>query len=137
LTPRVSTGASIGVCTGFRDGVMGQITVFSGAERHRRWSLEQKRSLVEAAFAPGAIVSEVARGADIRANQIYRWRRKLAADRPTGFAAVMLSADQRDNSAAAAMPAAVMVIEIGNARMQIMADAPPALVSAALRLLSR
>lgn len=116
---------------------MGQITVFSGVERHRRWSLEQKRSLVEAAFAPGAIVSEVARGADIRANQIYRWRRKLAADRPTGFAAVMLSADQRDNSAAAAMPAAVMVIEIGNARMQIMADAPPALVSAALRLLSR
>ena len=116
---------------------MGQITVFSGAERHRRWSLEQKRSLVEAAFAPGAIVSEVARGADIRANQIYRWRRKLAADRPTGFAAVMLSADQRDNSAAAAMPAAVMVIEIGNVRLQIMADAPPALVSAALRLLSR
>jgi transposase len=116
---------------------MGQITVFSGAERHRRWSLEQKRSLVEAAFAPGAIVSEVARGADIRANQIYRWRRKLAADRPTGFAAVMLSADQRDNSAAAAMPAAVMVIEMGNVRLQIMADAPPALVSAALRLLSR
>ena len=116
---------------------MGQITVFSGAERHRRWSLEQKRSLVEAAFAPGAIVSEVARGADIRANQIYRWRRKLAADRPTGFAAVMLSADQRDNSAAAAMSAAVMVFEMGNVRLQIMADAPPALVSAALRLLSR
>ena len=116
---------------------MGQITVFSGAERHRRWSLEQKRSLVEAAFAPGAIVSEVARGADIRATQIYRWRRKLAADRPTGFAAVMLSADQRDNLAAAAMPAAVMVIETGNVRLQIMADAPPALVSAALRLLSR
>ena len=116
---------------------MGQITVFSGVERHRRWSLEQKRSLVEAAFAPGAIVSEVARGADIRANQIYRWRRKLAADRPTGFAAVMPSVDQRDNLAAAAMPAAVMVIEMGNVRLQIMADAPPALVSVALRLLSR
>lgn len=114
---------------------MGQITVFSGAERRRRWSLEQKRALVSGAFAPGAIVSEVARAADIRANQIYRWRRELAADRTTGFAAVMLGADHRDISAP--MMPAVMVIEIGKARMQIMADAPPALVSAALRLLSR
>ena len=114
---------------------MGQITVFSGAERRRRWSSEQKRALVEAAFAPGAIVSEVARAADIRSNQIYRWRRELTVGQVAGFAAVMLGADHRDISAP--MMPAVMVIEIGHARMQIMADAPPALVAAALRLLSR
>lgn len=121
---------------------MGQITVFSGAERRRRWSVEQKRTLVAAAFAPGAIVSEVARAADLRANQIYRWRRDLALDHAAGFAAVMISADQQGNSAGAVLPAAptlpaAMVIEIGRARVQIMANAPLALVSAALRLLAR
>ena len=50
---------------------MGQITVFSGAGRRRRWSTDEKRTLVAAAFAPGAIVSEVAPAADLRANQIY------------------------------------------------------------------
>ena len=118
---------------------MGQITVFSGAERRRRWSLDQKRALVAAAFAPGAIVSEVARAADIGANQIYRWRRDLAFEHAAGFAAVMVSADAQESSASATpvAPAAAMVIEIGRARVQIMAHAPLALVSTALRLLAR
>ena len=38
---------------------MGQITVFSGAERRRQWSDEQKLGFVAAAFAPGAVVAEV------------------------------------------------------------------------------
>jgi Transposase len=39
--------------------------LISGPERRRRWSEKQKRALVAAAFAPGAIVSEVARRADV------------------------------------------------------------------------
>ncbi len=57
---------------------MGQIQVITGMERRRRWSDEQKRAIVAAAFAPGAVVSEVARRADIYANQIYRWRPRSA-----------------------------------------------------------
>lgn len=114
---------------------MGQITVFSGAERRRRWSTDEKRTLVAAAFAPGAIVSEVARAADIGANQIYRWRRDLAIEHAAEFAAVRVSADPQGSTPAA--PAAAMVIEIGRARVQIMADAPLALVSTTLRLLAR
>lgn len=118
---------------------MGQITVFSGAERRRRWSADQKRELVAAAFAPDAIVAEVARAADIGANQIYRWRREQTAGEAAGFAAVMVSADHRDRSASTppAVPAAALVIEIGRARVQFMADAPLALVSTTLRLLAR
>lgn len=40
---------------------MGQITVFSGPERRRRWSDEERLEILKEAFAPGACVAEVAR----------------------------------------------------------------------------
>ena len=115
---------------------MGQIRVFSGAGRRRRWSTDEKRTLVAAAFAPGAIVSEVARAADLRANQIYRWRRDMGHEHAAAFAAVMVSADPQGGSTPVS-PAAAMVIEIGRTRVKIMANAPLALVSTTLRVLAR
>lgn len=38
---------------------MGQIQVINGVERRRRWSDDQKRAIVAAEFAPGAVVTEV------------------------------------------------------------------------------
>lgn len=38
---------------------MAQVHVITGVERRRRWSPDQKRTLVAAAFAPGAVVAEV------------------------------------------------------------------------------
>ena len=61
---------------------MGQITVFSGAERRRQWNDEQKLGFVAAAFAPGAVVAEVARAADLSPSQIYRWRRQFGGTHP-------------------------------------------------------
>jgi hypothetical protein len=73
---RLGLGASIsasdGACTGVRDGAMARVEVITGRERRRRWSAEQKRAIVLESFAPGAIVSDVARGADISSGQIYR-----------------------------------------------------------------
>lgn len=37
---------------------MSRVEVLSGPERRRRWSTEQKRSIVAEAFAPGASVSK-------------------------------------------------------------------------------
>ena len=54
---------------------MGRIEIFTGPERRRSWSEEQKRAIVAAAFAPGAIVADVARR--FCAVQIYRWRQEL------------------------------------------------------------
>ena len=44
---------------------MSRIEVLSGPERRRRWSAEQKQSIVAEAFAPGASVCEVARRVDL------------------------------------------------------------------------
>ena len=54
---------------------MAQIHIMTGPERRRPWSDEQKRTIVAAAFAPGAVVAEVARHADVHPSLIYRWRR--------------------------------------------------------------
>ena len=115
---------------------MGQVTVYSGVERRRRWSDEQKRALIEAAFAPGAVVAEVARGADVRSSQLYRWRRDLCGVglAGTGFAPVVISAAPRD---ATPPPAAALTIEIGGSVVRIAADTPAKLVTAVLRSLAR
>jgi hypothetical protein len=59
---------------------MARFQLLSGPERRRRWSEEQKRALVAAAFALGAIVSEVARrglcctdGARKRGDANFAW----------------------------------------------------------------
>jgi transposase len=56
---------------------MSRVEVLSGPERRRRWSAEQKRSIVAEAFAPGASVCDVARRRDLVPGQIYRWRNEL------------------------------------------------------------
>jgi len=64
--------ASDGVCTGVSDGAMARVEVITGPERRRRWSEEQKRAIVAASFEPGAVVTDVARRAEVGPDQIYR-----------------------------------------------------------------
>ena len=115
---------------------MGQVTVYSGIERRRQWSDEQKRALIEAAFLPDAIVAKVARAADVRPSQIYRWRRDLCGTGPvgSGFAPVVVGTEARDG---AAPPPPAMLVEIGGSVVRIAADAPAKLVTAVLRSLAR
>lgn len=110
---------------------MSQVTIISGVERRRVWTDEQKRALVETACEPGANVADIARRADLRPSQLYRWRRDLAKAVP-GFAAVMVSPDREPAASSAAV-----VIELGGAVLRIAGDAPPALVSAVVRSLRR
>ena len=114
---------------------MGQVTVYSGIERRRQWSDEQKRALIEAAFLPDAIVAEVARAADVRPSQIYRWRRDLCGAGPvgSGFAPVVVGTEARDGAA----PPPAMLVEIGGSVVRIAADAPAKLVTTVLRSLAR
>ena len=92
--------------------------------------------MIEAAFAPGVVVAEVARAADVRSSQLYRWRRDLCGVglAGTGFAPVVVSADPR-NAAPPLSPA--MLVEIGGSVVRIAADAPAKLVTAVLRSLAR
>jgi transposase len=105
---------------------MSQITVISGPERRRIWTDEQKRQLVAAIAAPGANVAEIARRADLRPNQIYRWRRQmgLAAQ---GFAEVKVQADT------VPVIGSAIIVEFERAIVRIPTGASPGLVSAVLR----
>jgi len=109
---------------------MGQVTVISGVERRRAWTDEQKRALVMAVSRPGANVAEIAREADIRPGQIYRWRRQMfgAAE---GFAAVAIEPD-------AAPPAGpTIIVELGTVVVRISAGTSPDLAAAVLGSLRR
>ena len=105
--------------------------MISGPERRRVWTDEQKRALVAAACEPGASVAEIARCADLRPSQLYRWRRDLAEPVSPGFAAVTVGSEP------APVAGCAVVLEVGGAVLRIAADAPPALVAAVVRSLRR
>src|SRR6516165_5816118 len=81
---------------------MARVEVITGPERRRRWSAEQKRTIVAESLAPGAVVTEIARRADIGPGQIYRWRRQLGAGKR--FAQVVI-VPVGDDAQCAAAPA--------------------------------
>jgi transposase len=114
---------------------MTQITLQTGPERRRRWSEEERRRIVSAAFAPGAVVADVARQLDVSTSLIYKWRHDSLAGEPrAAFAPVVLASDR----AAAVVPTntTVITVELGNgARVTIGAQASAALVTAILQAL--
>lgn len=121
---------------------MGQITVFSGPERRRRWSEEDRRQILAEAFLPGACVAEVARRHDVSTGLVYTWRRKLREARaeplPVGppeleFAQAMMVENDRGVRAGDG-PAMIIDLTRGG-RVSIFATASPAQVAAALKAL--
>lgn len=44
-------------------------------DQRRRWSVEEKRRIVEKTLVKGASVARVARAHGVNANQVFRWRR--------------------------------------------------------------
>ena len=116
---------------------MARFEIFSGAERRRRWSEEQKRTVVAAAFAPGAIVAEVARRADVCPGQIYRWRQELRSA-GAGFAAVVVAADADCGPGLAARSGEAIEIQFsGVACLRIPGSTPPELAAAVVQALVR
>ena len=54
---------------------MGMVEILRGPERRRRWSVEEKLSILAEAALPGATVSGTARRHGLHPNQVFRWRR--------------------------------------------------------------
>jgi transposase len=75
--------------------------VLGRVERRRRFSLEQKISVLAEACAPGAVISEVARRHGLLPAQVFKWRRLAAlgvigipgASELPSFVAVEVAAD--------------------------------------------
>ena len=55
-----------------------RVEVLGRVERRRRFSLEQKRSVLAEACAPGAVISAVARRHGLLPAQVFKWRRLAA-----------------------------------------------------------
>ena len=119
---------------------MARVEVITGPERRRRWSEEQKRVIVAASLAPGAVISEMARRADVGAGQIYRWRKELGAV-ANGFAQVLIAtpavptATAEDPSSAA--EPAIEVEYAGKVRVRIPGSISAELAAAVVKALSR
>lgn len=114
---------------------MSQITVLTGPERRRRWHEDDRVRILDAAFAPGAMVREVARRFDVSTSLIYKWRAAMPAQSaaPSLFPTIVID-EAPDTSASVRVP--VITVELTNgARVMIEATAPAGLVTAALRAL--
>ncbi|ARU17262.1 IS66-like element accessory protein TnpA [Croceicoccus marinus] len=123
---------------------MGQVTVFSGPERRRRWSEEERLRILSDAFAPGACVAEVCRRHDISSALIYTWRRKLreAGERASSLSEALPApvfaeaVVDEDAAATSTVEHPVMIIDLPRGkRLSIYPAASPALVAAALKAL--
>ena len=129
---------------------MSQITVLTGPERRRRWSDEQRFSILAEAFAAGACVADVARRHDVSTGLIYTWRRKLRRELPplgpaallgtnpstmlgTSFAEAVLSDEPEPHVPEAC--SAIVIDLPGGGRVSIAASTPAALATAALKAL--
>lgn len=113
---------------------MGHVQILAGPERRRRWSEGEKRAIVAAAFAPGVVVAEVARRADVCPSQIYRWRQDLYGA-GSAFAEVVVLPGPAES--VATTPAAIEIELENRARLRISASAPPELAAAVVKALAR
>jgi transposase len=107
----------------------------SGPERRQRWSEDQKRAIVAEAFAPGASVSEVARGRDVVSGQIYRWRRELGGS-AVGFAEVVVSPSSPPHEMSDVAAAAVEIEFCPDIRVRLPMTVPEDLACAVIKTLA-
>jgi transposase len=132
---------------------MAQIEIFRGQAR-RRWSVEAKRRLVAETLVPGATVHAVAQRHGVNTSQLFTWRKRFRGEvgrapiepPAPAFAVVELAVvpegTETSGEAIAAADAptsgGVSVIELPQgARVRILGEVAPAVVTAALRALMR
>jgi transposase len=118
---------------------MGRMTLMTGGERRRQWSMEERARILAEIAEPGAVVAEVARRADVCTSLVYKWRREaLRRETALGFAAVVIEpapAALAAPLAAKAEDAAAILVEVRDARVRIGAGASSALITATLKAL--
>ena len=123
---------------------MSQITVLTGPERHRRWRTDERQTILEAAFAPGASVAEVARRYDVATSLIYKWRQQALSSKcgETSFAPAVVVDEPKpiamngtSENGTSEDRTAIRVELSDGTRVSIGATAPASLVTVTLRAL--
>jgi transposase len=123
---------------------VGQITVFGGPERRRRWHEDERMQILTEAFSPGACVAQVARRHDVSTGLIYTWRSKAsrttaASGSSASAGAGFIEAVVIDNGCAEQRPSqpAIVVDLPRGGRVSIYASAPPSVTAVVLKALIR
>ena len=122
-------------------GPRGRADIQVGAGRRRRWSDGSKGRIVAESYAPGAIVSEVARRHEISPQHLFAWRKaaragllSLPADEAPLFVPVVSELRGAGTAARATAPSSTAVtIEIGGAVVRAAAGVDPAWLRDVLR----
>ncbi|MQW08934.1 transposase [Sinorhizobium meliloti] len=106
--------------------------LLTGPERRRRWSLEDRAQILAEAFAPGAVVSEVARRFEVSTGLIYTWRRQaLVQQAEPAFVPAKLA----DPASSDAVELAMAVDFPNGVKVRIGSAAPCDLAAAIMRAL--
>ena len=116
---------------------MAQVTVMTGPQRRRQWSDAERLEILEAVFAPGAVVADVARQFDVATSLIYKWRREQLAQSQPAFLPAMIVEPPGGTEPPGGSGGAIVVHLADGARVVISASAPAALVSVTLKVLRR
>src|SRR6478752_1493272 len=115
---------------------MGRMTLITGVERRRRWSLEERAQILAAIEEPGAVVAEVARRADVCTSLVYKWRRDArSAASASSFAPVIVEHTPQSPLPAGEPEPGAILVEMKDARIRIGSNAPSALIAATLKAL--
>jgi transposase len=112
---------------------MAEMRVLTGPERRRHWTDDQKRAILEQAFAPGVSLTEFCRRMDLSRGMLYTWRKELW--QPQGLARVVVAPD-----ATRPQPPPESVVELflgGEQCLRIPLNTPPDLAAALLRAVAQ
>jgi transposase len=100
----------------------GRVDIRVGVGRRRRWSVATKGRIVAQSYAPGAVVSEVARRHDMSPQHLFGWRKAaragqltLPADEVPMFVPIVRETRDDGVAAAAANRSEAISIEIAGA----------------------
>jgi transposase len=96
--------------------------VLTGAERRRRWTDPEKRSILGEVGLRGATVAEVARRHDLTRQHLYQWRAELrkrgeSLSSDLGFLPVEISAASATPAAIPAPIPSMVEIVLANGRL--------------------
>jgi transposase len=118
----------------------GRVDIRVGVGRRRRWSDEAKGRIVAASYAPGAVVSEVARRHDISPQHLFMWRKaaragllSLPAEETPTFVPVVAAIGHAAGPAMTANHPGAIIIEIAGAVIRAEGGVDPAWLRDVLR----
>ena len=118
-----------------KGGEYRRVKVLTGPDRRRAWDEATKAQVVAESYAPGAVVSAVARRWQIAPQQLFTWRREARAASPEAsrVEAAFVPIVAEPPTAEAAASEAVVEVVLAGAVVRVSPGVDPALLSAVLR----